>query len=312
MKDVPVFLITGFLESGKTTFVKEIFNDPEFVEGENITLIVCENGIEEYEKEFLNKNNVTLVSVSSKEELTDLFLEEFNKEHKPSKVIIEYNGMWQFDTIENIKLPKGWEIAQIITPIDASTFEGYMNNMKSLLIEQFKNSDLIIFNRCNDGTNKLRFRNSVKAVNSRANMIFELENGEIDDKPLELPFDINSNVIEFEDYDYGVWYLDATEYPEKYEGKTIKTKGIAYTNPKYPNGIFAFGRNAMTCCEDDISFLGLLCQTNKPVKFNGEKWVEIEGVIHKKFIQQEQREIPFIAIKDYKLIDKIEDELVYF
>lgn len=312
MKDVPVFLITGFLEGGKTTFVKEIFNDPEFVEGENITLIVCENGIEEYEKDFLNKNNVTLVSISSKEELTNLFLEEFNKEHKPSKVLIEYNGMWQFDVIENLKFPKGWEIAQIITPIDSSTFESYMSNMKSLLIEQFKNSDLIIFNRCNDDTNKLRFRNSVKAINSRANMIFELENGEIDDRPLELPFDINSNVIEFEDYDYGVWYLDATEYPEKYEGKTIKTKGIAYTNPKYPNGIFAFGRNAMTCCEDDISFLGLLCQTNKAVKFEGQEWVEIEGVIHKKFIQQEQREIPFIAIKDYKLIDKIEDELVYF
>ena len=65
MKDVPVFLITGFLESGKSTFIKEIFNDPEFVEGENITLIVCENGIEEYEESFLNKNNVTLINAGS-------------------------------------------------------------------------------------------------------------------------------------------------------------------------------------------------------------------------------------------------------
>ena len=54
MAHVPVFLITGFLEGGKTTFVKEIFNDPEFAEGEKITLIVCENGIEEYENNFLN------------------------------------------------------------------------------------------------------------------------------------------------------------------------------------------------------------------------------------------------------------------
>ena len=66
MKDVPVFLITGFLESGKSTFVKEIFNDPEFVEGENITLIVCEDGIEEYEESFLNKNNVTLINIKNK------------------------------------------------------------------------------------------------------------------------------------------------------------------------------------------------------------------------------------------------------
>jgi uncharacterized membrane protein YcgQ (UPF0703/DUF1980 family) len=312
MTDIPVFLITGFLEGGKTTFVKEIFNDPEFYEGERITLIVCEEGIEEYEKDFLNKHNVKLVSISNKEEFTDTFLKECNEEHKPSKVILEYNGMWQFDIIDNLKFPKRWEIAQIITPIDASTFESYMNNMKSLLIEQFKNADLIIFNRCNDDTNKLKFRNNVKAINSRANMIFELENGEIDDRPLELPFDINAKVIEFEDYDYGVWYLDATESPEKYEGKSIKVRGLAYSNPKYPRGVFAFGRNAMTCCEDDISFLGLLCQTNKPFNFKGQEWVEIEGVIHKKFIQQEQREIPFITIKDYKSIDKLEEELVYF
>lgn len=312
MKDVPVFLITGFLESGKSTFVKEIFNDPEFVEGENITLIVCENGIEEYEESFLNKNNVTLINIKNKEEFTNKFFIECKKEHKPSKVVIEYNGMWEHDIIDKIEFPEGWEIAQAITTIDASTFESYMNNMKSLLIDQFKDSDLIIFNRCSENTNKLKFRNSVKALNARANMIFELESGEIDDAPLELPFDINAPVIEFNDYDYGVWYLDVTETPEKYEGKSIKMRGVAGINPKYPKNIFAFGRNAMTCCEDDISFLGLLCQTNEPVKIEDKKWVEIEGIISRKFLEQQQRYIPFISVNNYKLIEKLEEDLIYF
>lgn len=312
MRDIPVFLVTGFLEGGKTTFVKEIFNDPEFAEGENITLIVCESGIEEYEQDFLNKNNIDIVHINKKEDLTYSFLNQYNEEHKPSKVVLEYNGMWQYDIIENLHMPQGWEIAQVITPIDASTFESYMNNMKSLLIEQFKDSDLIIFNRCKDDTNKLKFRNSVKAINARANMIFELENGEIDDRPLELPFDINSKVIEFKDYDFGAWYLDSLESPAKYEGKSIKMKGIASINPNYPKDIFAFGRNAMTCCEDDISFLGILCQTNKPFKFKDKEWIEVEGVLHKKFIDYEQRDIPFLVVTDYRSIDKIEDELVYF
>ena len=312
MRDIPVFLITGFLEGGKTTFVKEIFNDPEFVEGENITLIVCESGIEEYEEEFINKNHVKLVSINNKEELTHSLLSEINEDNKPTKVLIEYNGMWEFDIIEKLELPKGWEFAQIITPIDASTFDSYMNNMKSLLIEQFKNSNLIIFNRCNEDTNKLKFRNSIKAINTHASFIFELENGEIDDRPLELPFNIDSNVIKFEDYDFGIWYLDAREFPEKYEGKKIKTRGVAYISPKYPKGVFAFGRNAMTCCEDDIAFLGLLCQTTKPIKFEGKKWIEIEGVLQKKFIQNEQREIPFIVVSNFRFIDKLEEELIYF
>lgn len=312
MTDVPIFLVTGFLEGGKTSFVKEIFNDPDFTEGEKIALIVCENGIEEYEKSFLTDYNVTIAHINSKEELTDSFLEQINKDHKPTKVIIEYNGMWQLDVIDNLKLPKGWEIAQIITPIDASTYSTYMNNMKPLLTEQFKNSELIIFNRCNEKTDKLLFRNSVKAINPKANIIFELENGEIDDSPLELPFDINANVIEFEDYDFGVWYVDVTESPSKYEGKKIRVKGIAHTDPQYPKNIFVIGRNAMTCCEDDISFLGVLCKSDKALDFDGKQWIEIEGVIHKQFIAEEQQEIPFLHVKDYKVVDKIEDELVYF
>ena len=312
MTHVPIFLITGFLEGGKTTFIKEIFKDPEFAQGEKITLIVCENGIEECENDILKENNVTVVHINNKEELTDSFLKDCSKEHKPTKVIIEYNGMWEYDIVANLEFPEGWEIAQVITPIDASTFEGYMGNMKSLMIEQFNDSDLIIFNRCNEKTDKLKFRNSVKAVNTKANMLFELENGEIDDSPLELPFDINGDVIEFEDYDFGIWYIDATESPEKYEGKSIKLKGIVATNPKYPKNIFALGRNAMTCCEDDIAFLGLLCQTDKPFSFEGKEWIEIEAVIHKKFIAQEEREIPFLQVKNYKIIDEIEDELIYF
>ena len=312
MEHIPIFLITGFLEGGKTTFIKEIFKDPEFAEGERVTLIVCENGIEEYENNLLTQNNVTLVQINSKEELTSSFLKECNKEHKPTKVIIEYNGMWEYDIIDNLDFPEGWEIAQVITPMDASTFEGYMNNMKSLLIEQFNDSDLIILNRCTEKTDKLKFRNGVKAVNTKASIIFELENGEIDDRPLQLPFDINAHVIEFEDYDFGVWYLDATESPEKYEGKNVKIKGIAHTNDKYPKHVFALGRNAMTCCEDDIAFLGLLCQAKEPVGFKDKAWIEIEGVIHKQFMVAEQRDIPFISVNDYKLVDKIEDDLIYF
>ena len=312
MIDVPVFLVTGFLESGKTTFIKEIFNDPDFTEGEKIAVITCESGIEEYEKEVLNKNNAVLIQIKNKEELTSEFLNQCKVQYKPTKVIIEYNGMWQFDLIENLDFPKGWELVQIMTTIDATTFDAYMSNMKSLMIEQFKDLDLIVVNRCKENTNKLAVRNSIKAVSGKANIVFELENGEIDDTPLELPFDINAPIIEFEDYDYGVWYLDAIETPEKYDGKHIKVKGLAYTHDQYPKNVFAFGRRAMTCCADDISFLGLLCQSGKPVDFDGQKWIELEGVIHKQYVKEEQREIPFLMVKSYKEIEKIENDLVYF
>ncbi len=310
MTDVPVFLITGFLESGKTTFIREIFSDPEFSQNERILIIACETGIEELPQALLKENNASLVSISSKEEFTAEFLKQCSIQYKPTKVIVEYNGMWTYDIIEYITLPSKWVIAQVITPIDGSTFEGYMANMKSLLIEQFKDSDLIVFNRCNDNTNKLNFRNSIKAVNTKANLIFELENGKIDDRPIELPYDMNADVIEFKDYDYGVWFIDLSENPKKYEGKKIRVKGMAFNHDRYPKNVFAFGRNAMTCCADDIQFLGLLCQSKDAQNFKGKEWVEV--VLHAQFSPQEQELVPFMTVTKVNKIDKLEDELIYF
>ena len=37
--DIPVYLVTGFLESGKTSFINETISDPEFITGERTLLI---------------------------------------------------------------------------------------------------------------------------------------------------------------------------------------------------------------------------------------------------------------------------------
>ncbi|MFR0790498.1 MAG: hypothetical protein ACLSHW_07655 [Lachnospiraceae bacterium] len=49
-------------------------------------------------------------------------------------------------------MPRYWDLAQHIVTVDASTFQIYMNNMKSLFMEMIRNADLVIFNRCRDET----------------------------------------------------------------------------------------------------------------------------------------------------------------
>ena len=48
-REVPVFLFTGFLESGKTCFIKDSLEDKQFIGGDMVVLIVCEEGMEEYD-----------------------------------------------------------------------------------------------------------------------------------------------------------------------------------------------------------------------------------------------------------------------
>ena len=47
--EMPVYLFTGFLESGKTTFIKETLGDPRFNNGQRTLILLCEEGETELE-----------------------------------------------------------------------------------------------------------------------------------------------------------------------------------------------------------------------------------------------------------------------
>ena len=76
MAKIPVFVVHGFLESGKTRFVQETLADDYFSGGERNLVIACEEGVEEYEDELLQKTNTTLVVLEDKSEFNEMFLAE--------------------------------------------------------------------------------------------------------------------------------------------------------------------------------------------------------------------------------------------
>lgn len=49
MPDIPMYVFTGFLESGKTKFIQETLEDERFNTGERTLLLVFEEGEEEYD-----------------------------------------------------------------------------------------------------------------------------------------------------------------------------------------------------------------------------------------------------------------------
>ncbi len=259
--NIPVFLFSGFLESGKTLFIRDTVEDPDFTEGQKVLLLVCEEGEEEYDVEALKKENVIVEFVEDEEDFTEDLISSLALKHSPKKVIIEWNGMWRLEKVLNAKLPKKWEIVQIITTVAAPTFDLYLNNMRSVVMEQFTYADMVIFNRCDENTQIGPCRRTVKAVNPAAQVYFENADGTEPDKNDMLPFDINADVIELDEEDFGVWFVDAMDEPEKYDGKTIITKALVYKNMKLPEGTFVPGRYAMTCCADDVRFIGPFCKS---------------------------------------------------
>jgi hypothetical protein len=62
--------------------------------------------------------------------------------------------MWDVDKFIEKERPDGWQIVQILTTINASTFQLFVQNMRALLFQHCSRSDLVIFNRLPKGAKK--------------------------------------------------------------------------------------------------------------------------------------------------------------
>ena len=226
---IPIFLINGQLDSGKTRFITETIEMGQFAEAQKKLLIVCEEGEEEYDAQMLKDNGIDM-EVLQKEEFTTEKLKELDKKYDPWLVIVEYNGMWEPQLIEDVAKPFGWQIYQSITLFDATSFNIQWANMKSILAESVKNVDLAVFNRCKSSMQLGNYRRSIKALNPAVQIVFEDEKGEMMSIAEQLPYDIHADVIEIDDCDYGIWYMDVSERPEVYKNKTVQFKGQVFRN----------------------------------------------------------------------------------
>ena len=288
----PVYMINGFLESGKTEFITFTLQQPYFkIQGKTL-LIVCEEGENEYEEAVLKKNGTVLEMIEEEEEFTPQHLIELEKKHKPERIIIEYNGMWNY---KNMKLPWYWKIEQQITIIDGSTFPMYYTNMRSLLAEMVKKSEMIIFNRCDNVSDLNSYKRNIKAVNPGADVIFEDANGEIDEILEEdLPYDLKQDTLVLDNNGYGIWYLDCMDHLERYIGKTVEFTGMVLKPDGMKKGYFVPGRMAMTCCAEDMAFLGYACEFPGAEALKQKEWVRVKAKVSKEYWADYKGEGPML------------------
>ena len=259
MTEIPVYAFTGFLDSGKTKFIQETLEDERFNAGERTLLLIFEEGEEEYDFSTYPHQNVYL-EVLDQRTVTTKQLQALVKKHKPERIVAELNGMELVGNLYN-QFPQDWVVAQEVMFADASTFIQYNANMRNLMMDKLMGAQMVVFNRLQPGSDTMPLHKIVRAANRRVDIMYDYLDGTtaFDDIEDPLPFDINAPVIEIKDEDYALWYRDMTEEPEKYHGKTVTFKCQAAMLRREKKGVFAPGRFVMTCCVDDIQFLGVPC-----------------------------------------------------
>lgn len=313
--EVPVYLMTGFLESGKTSFILETLNDKEFSKGERTLVIACEQGEVEYDEKILKASKSVVEFIEDEEDFNPENLTALIQKHRPSRVMLEYNGMWSLRDMAE-KAPKNWIFYQIFMFVDHTKFDVYLNNMRQLLSDNIAVTDIVIFNRCEQGkVDKKRIRRILKSLNPRVDMMFEYMDGEVeqgfqgDD---EMPFDVNADPIDIVHDDFGLWYVDIMSNAKRYKDRNIRVRGMVFRASTVPKGYFVVSRRAMTCCADDIQVVGILVKSPDEGKFKDGDWVEVTGkIVGEK--QEVYRGVgPVIIAKSVSPTEKADSELVYF
>ena len=277
---IPVYAFTGFLESGKTKFIQETLEDPRFNDGERTLLLVMEEGEEEYHADTYPHDCVYLEVIDDLDALTPEALSAMVKKYHARRVVAELNGMRLAGEFYE-KMPQDFQIAQEMMFADATTILSYNANMRQLVVDKLTGAEMVVFNRMPLGADVMPFHKLARAVNRRIDIVYDYVDGstqfdEIDDP---LPFDINAPVIEVKDEDYALFYRDLTEEPKKYDKKVVRFKAQVAKLRREKAGMFAPGRFVMTCCVEDISFLGIPCRFVGSEALKPRSWVMVEAKV---------------------------------
>ena len=312
-KEIPVYLFTGFLDSGKTTFIQETLEDAAFNNGEKTLMLLCEEGEEELNPEQFPFNNVEIVVIDDEEELEEGFLAGLEARHDIDRVIVEYNGMWTLDSFYGA-MPPNWVVYQEMCLVDASTFLTYNANMRNLVYDKLKSVGTVVFKKFTRDMDKMEYHKIVRAASRQAEILYEYGENDVEFDNIEdpLPFDIDAPVIVIGDRDYALWYRDITEEEPKYFGKTIRVKGRSLLGGGLKDDEFVVGRHVMTCCIDDIQFGGLVAKYADAQSLDHGGWVLLTAEIRGEYNEMYGEEGPVLYVTEIEKVEPLEDEVATF
>ncbi len=313
MEDVSVFLFLGFLEGGKTKFIQETLEDPRMENGERTLLLICEEGVEEYDVKKFKVKNVAVETIEDKEHLNEYTLNYLTKKYRAQRVVVEYNGTWMLQDFFDA-MPESWVINQMMTFFDANTFLSYNQNMRQLTYDKIFMTQMVVFNRFRGEMSKDEFHKVVRAITRRTDIVYEYVGGkaEFDDIVDPMPYDMDAPVIEIEDRDFALFYRDLSENTPAYMGKTVKFKGMAAVSKKVPQGFIVIGRYIMTCCEADIAYDGFALKTNGHIDgVKTKDWLEVTAKVEYEYNAVYRGEGPVLIAEKIERADPLPpDEMV--
>lgn len=309
----PVFLINGFLDGGKTSFINFTISEEYFHIDENTLLLVCEDGEVAYDEKILKKEHIIKRQITDEALLAKETLEKLTKEAKADRIVIEYNGMWD---PAKLRFPDDWVLYQQITVFDGTMLDMYLNNMKAMMGPMLRYTELVIINRCDNVAEEVLqgWKRQLRPMLMQgADIVMENKYGEIplDTIAEDLPFDVSGDNVVIEPENYGIWFFDARDYPERYQGKTVEFSACVMKDRSFGPGEFVPGRMAMTCCAADMTFLGFVAHYENIRRFKDGSFVHLKAEFGTMERKEYEGEGPYLEVTEIAPCEEIKDPVTF-
>lgn len=292
---IPVILIRGFLDAGKTTLINQMAADGRLGAG-RLLLLFCEEGETAFDETAFHGGSVTAVCLEEESQFERDFLIQLTELYTPSTVVIECNAMWK--TVE-FEFPENWKTTKRISVLAAPTLGLYLTNMRAFLGPMLSRCDQIFINRCRKLFTLSPFKASLRPLlDNISSVMIESPNGyygldAVDDM---LPYKLDAETLHITPENYVFWFYDCQDHPDRYNGRKISLEADIKKTPFLNSGEFALGTIAVTCCEADMSFLGYLAHYEQIDSFPQYVHVQATALIQYRFQQSYHAVMPYLEI----------------
>ena len=251
-KKIETRLVYGFLDAGKTTYIREcIRNDYFYKYGK--TLILCfEEGEETYDDDALEMRNASVAYYDGEED-AGAFCARCIGAYRPDRIYVEMNTMMQ-DLRD--RFPACMDVTYTVTWIDWQTLPVYYVNLRQMIKQMVSESQQVTFRGCPSKEALAPYSEGFRVMNRKASYLREDPMGYHEKAfDLFLPFSLEGDEISVPERSFVPLWLDALDHPEHYEGKTIRFTDPLELRRSEETGLWSAGRVIMACCMADLQYM---------------------------------------------------------
>ena len=265
-------LVCGFLDAGKTTYIREcIQNDYFYKYGR--TLILCfEQGEAEYDEDELAAKNTKVAYFDGDTDVGTFCMQQIET-HRPDRIYVEMNAMMQ-ELRE--RLPRCMQVSFVVTWLDWQTLPLYFANFRQMIRQMASSSHQVVFRGCPSRELLSPYSQAFRLMNQKATYLRQDPMGYHEKAfDLFLPFSLEDDEITIPEASFLPLWLDALDHPEHYAGKTLHFKDALELRRVGQDETWSAGRVVMICCMADLQFMAFALENTSELPGG---WITLDAV----------------------------------